>query len=255
MDLSKLLDLLQRDSLYFSRSDLLGDPFEGSIPLPNHLTGNTHIAILHQLQELLANDSGTEDEKKERRQLIEEIREKFPMVKAFGDTPLNEIAKLFGDLSKIRVAFSRQIFVSCWHINEFESAAMWRLYSLSSESVCIQSTYSNLASQLPDKAMVGLVQYIDYNSTPIDAGNLLTPFIHKRQSFNHEHEVRALIWDTKRQNELGLRIGVNVPELVERILVNLSSPPWYKEVVENVVRKYGVACPVVQSALSASPLY
>jgi hypothetical protein len=36
-------------------------------------------------------------------------------------------------------------FVNCWHMNEHESAAMWRLYSQADEAICVQSTFARLA--------------------------------------------------------------------------------------------------------------
>src|SRR6202453_3018159 len=38
--------------------------------------------------------------------------------------------------------------VNCWHINESESDAMWRLYGLSPEGIAIKSTIDRVASCL-----------------------------------------------------------------------------------------------------------
>ena len=38
-----------------------------------------------------------------------------------------------------------------------------------------------------------MVKYIDYDTEFIDSGNFLGPFVHKRKSFAHEQEVRALV--------------------------------------------------------------
>jgi hypothetical protein len=40
--------------------------------------------------------------------------------------------------------------VTCWHMNECESAAMWKLYSTAKESVCVQTTYGRLRSVLDE---------------------------------------------------------------------------------------------------------
>ena len=47
-------------------------------------------------------------------------------------------------------------------MNENESAAMWKLYSSSSEAVCIRSTYRRLRLCLPQCVLVGEVNYINY---------------------------------------------------------------------------------------------
>jgi hypothetical protein len=71
-------------------------------------------------------------------------------------------------------------YINSWHMNEHESAAMWRLYSKSDEAICIQTTFKRLAEQLPDYVSAGEVNYIDYETGIIPEGNILTPFLCKR---------------------------------------------------------------------------
>jgi hypothetical protein len=54
--------------------------------------------------------------------------------------------------------------ISCWHMNEQESAAMWSLYLRSNEGVCIQSTYRRLRSSLPRCVRIGEVNYLNYDN-------------------------------------------------------------------------------------------
>jgi hypothetical protein len=88
--------------------------------------------------------------------------------------------------------------VSCWHMNEHESDAMWKLYLSSSEGVCIQSTYSRLIECLPrgsePESYDILVGQVAYDSAPaFNYEDTLSPFMRKRPSFKHEQEIRALI--------------------------------------------------------------
>ena len=39
-----------------------------------------------------------------------------------------------------------------------------------------------------------MVKYVDYDKVPIALGNHFFPFVHKRLSFAHETELRAIIW-------------------------------------------------------------
>ncbi len=80
-------------------------------------------------------------------------------------------------------------------MNEHESAAMWKLYAQTNEAVAIQSTYQKLASCLPENVFVGVVHYIDYETQWLPEGNAMWPFVHKRKSFEHERELRALFED------------------------------------------------------------
>jgi len=75
------------------------------------------------------------------------------------------------------------MMISCWHMNELESIAMWKIYAKANESVCIQSKYSKLATILPDDVYIGVVQYADYNKEWIPEGNSFSPFMFKRKSF------------------------------------------------------------------------
>ena len=73
-------------------------------------------------------------------------------------------------------------FVNCWHLNEYESAGMWQLYSRMKEGLAIQSTFSRLTSSFrgfslvpadlvpPSAIFAGIVNYIDY-----DRGVLIDP--------------------------------------------------------------------------------
>src|SRR6266566_722570 len=73
---------------------------------------------------------------------------------------------------------------------------MWKLYTASNESVCIQSTYRRLREVLSeDRFAVSVVRYIDYESEWLPEGNLMYPYVHKRRSFAHERGLRALHFD------------------------------------------------------------
>jgi hypothetical protein len=80
-------------------------------------------------------------------------------------------------------------------MNEHESAAMWKLYSTSNEAVCIQSTYRRLRQCLPQCVMIGEVNYINYETQGFAADNGLNFITHKRLSFSHERELRAILWE------------------------------------------------------------
>jgi len=40
--------------------------------------------------------------------------------------------------------------INCWHMNDHESAAMWKLYLKSDEGIAIQSTYRKLKDAITD---------------------------------------------------------------------------------------------------------
>jgi hypothetical protein len=54
---------------------------------------------------------------------------------AQANVTYDQRAELARDILKI-------IFINCWHMSEFESAAMWKLYSQSSNAICVQTTFA-----------------------------------------------------------------------------------------------------------------
>jgi len=95
----------------------------------------------------------------------------------------------------MKKAFLPHYLVSCWHMNEFESAAMWRLYAGGNNAIALQTRFDRLASVLPDEFGMGRVRYIDYLTDRIPEGNVFNPIMYKRKSFEHEEEVRAVKMD------------------------------------------------------------
>ena len=179
-------------------------------------------------------------------------------------------ADMLAQLSEFRKWLPRWTFICCWHMNEVESAAMWSLYGRSDKAIALQATYRGLRESLDDGVYTGEVRYIDYENDPIPEGNLFFPFTHKRTSFEHEMELRAIYqyWPTEELPTQGSRIdysiappeeGVwkNVPldRLLEAIYVNPGSPAWFAELVRDVVAKYGLSVEVRQSDLVKDPVY
>jgi len=158
------------------------------------------------------------------------------------------------------------VYVNCWHQNKSESAAMWKLYSKSNESVCIRSTYDKLRSCLDDTINVGCVRYVDYEKDWVPESHPLAPFLYKRLSFEHEKEIRALIStvdlkhidkiiDAPDPEEEGIWTPVNLNELIDAIYVAPESAEWFRELVENVAHTYGLKKQIIKSALENEPFY
>jgi hypothetical protein len=222
LDFTKFVDLLYSQELFFSRADLFNDPFEGSIPIVTYA---------------------------DRKQSINSMIEKGTLLPKYKD------AEALAEGSKAAV---RSMFNNCWHVNDHESAAMWKLYLKTNEGICIQSKFNLLEESLKGDAnriFLGLVNYIDYETEMIDWGNVLNPFVHKRKSFEHERELRALIWESKLSSQLGIRVKINPAILISNIYVCLDSPTWFKTIVVDITRRFGLDVPIVQSELARDPIY
>jgi hypothetical protein len=239
MDLAKFVSMLFSRSLHFTRADLLGDPFEGSITkvqydLRDHIRKHRH------------------------------VDPRFVQWRKMSD---DEVEKyILRDVESNRM-FRAHTFVNCWHANEHESAAMWRLYSQGREAVCIQSTFERLASGLPPQTYAGLVNYIDYETGEIPVGitplgNVVNSFLSKRLSFAHEQEIRALVYGPFGPNEPphkptehGIEIEIDLVALVEAVHVSPDSQIWFKNTVDRLMAAQGLEIPIRQSSLSAAALF
>ena len=159
----------------------------------------------------------------------------------------------------------QKYLISCWHMNEYESAAMWKLYSSSNEAVCIRSAYRRLRLCLPQCVLIGEVNYINYETQGFAISNAMNFIMHKRLSFAHERELRAVFWEMigdldaqpykARIEASGLPIEVDLPALIERVYVSPTAAPWFANVVEGMTAKCGFAFPISRSALAERPLY
>lgn len=153
MDFTKFASLLDKQALFFVRADKLGDPFEGSYSKAN---------ISHRQQK-------------------------------FEDRAGSNHLQFWSDQCRQML---KSVAFSCWHINRYESAAMWKLYLKSNEGIAIRSNFGRLRDSFSKKEKhdiyIGEVHYIDYEREDMPLHSI-SPFIHKRKSFEHERELRAII--------------------------------------------------------------
>lgn len=132
------------------------------------------------------------------------------------------------------------VFVSCWHANEHESEAMWRLYAGGEGGVAIRTSYAKLvrAIEKHQRFYVGEVQYIDYSTTTFPDANTFRVVMHKRSAFSHEREIR-IVHDMGQpitgENPLGVALPIDLADLCEEIYVAPTSAPYYFEAVKSIV--------------------
>ncbi len=130
MDYTKFMSLVMGRELYSTPADLLGDPYEGSLP------------------KLVASDK-------------------------YNKSSSPDLART------IHKNMRKVITVSCWHMNDSESTAMWQLYAEMNKGIAIQSTYKRLRECLAPfspEVRLAVVKYIGISSY----GLILSPgrFLH-----------------------------------------------------------------------------
>jgi hypothetical protein len=224
MNFVKFVSLLESRCLFFCRADRLGDPFEGSFV--KNLTLN------------VVNVDNTGETGRE-------------------TMPITEIeASIRRSIFSSQETLIRSTFVNSWYSRESDSAAMWSLFATVSDGVAIKSTVGKLKSSFEEDSpiiQIGSVAYRNFETAEGSWGNALLPFLMKREEFDHEHEVRALMLVLPNPPEMGTCVPVRLDVLIEGIVIAPQAEKWFAELVSAVVMRYGLNVNPQYSPLAAGP--
>ena len=164
----------------------------------------------------------------------------------FSEPTFEEIKKLSEhnpEFLKFYKERREKVVISSWHINEYESFAMWQIFTQNNEGLAIQSTVGRLQAALQAdttyQQSIGEVNYIDYKKEYIPFDDMFFPFLFKRKSFIYEREIRIICDASARVNPVneGLNISVNINDLIEKIYIHPKSENWYKKLVIGLLKK------------------
>lgn len=169
--------------------------------------------------------------------------------------------------SRIFAQLRKLIYANCWHINEKQSDAMWKLYLEGGNGLAVQSTVGKLreAIQTERDIHIGKVRYIDWTREAVPVDSEIAPAFYKREEFEHEQELRAAFTAEMDGYEAfspeagtiasdpGLAIDVTPPTLIDRVFTSPHAPEWFHDVADGVTDRYGLEIPVTQSGLYADP--
>lgn len=181
----------------------------------------------------------------------------------FSEPTFEEIKKLskdnpdFLDYYKVH---RENVVISSWHINAYESFAMWQIFTQKNEGLAIQSTVGRLQKALDFdknyKQYIGEVNYIDYKKEYIPFDNTFFPFLFKRKSFQYEREIRIIsdVSDLDIEIDNGLKIDIDICQLIEKIYIHPKSENWYKRLVMDVVTRLGFDFQIEKSDLESDIL-
>ena len=181
----------------------------------------------------------------------------------FSEPTYEEIKKLAVDNPEFLNYYKthrEKVAISSWHINEYESFAMWQIFTKNNEGLAIQSTIRRLQKAVrPENnydQFIGEVNYIDYKKEYIPFEDLFFPFLFKRKSFQYEREVRILSDTSKSDIKLndGLKINVDINQLIEKIYIHPKSENWYKKLVIELVERLGFGFEIEKSDLESDIL-
>ncbi|MEO8496287.1 MAG: DUF2971 domain-containing protein [Planctomycetota bacterium] len=178
----------------------------------------------------------------------------------FGEEWLKRDRKLREESRELR----KQFYVNCWHGNDKQSDAMWKLYVKGNEGVAIRTTCRNLQAALEDaeeELWIYKVMYADYEDEPIHDGSMLRACLAKRDAFEHEKEVRVVFRNTepsrsqrkKGKSNRGFYVKCNMSTLIECVYIAPTVYPWFEPIISDVLDKYGIDVEVIQSGLNSKP--
>lgn len=181
----------------------------------------------------------------------------------FSEPTFEEIKKLSIDNPEFLNFYKthrEKVAISSWHINEYESFAMWQIFTQNSEGLAIQSTIGRLQKALHPETnfnqYIGEVNYIDYKKEYIPFDDMFFPFLFKRKSFQYEREVRIIsdVADNTIKINDGLKINVDINELIAKIYIHPKSENWYKNLVIQLVKQLGFNFTIEKSDLESDIL-
>ena len=184
LDIIKFLNLVNGE-LYFARADKFKDKYEGAIPKQNYLQfaeqyGRTKFRDIDRESDHEYSGENPSNSERDYKKIIKK-----------------EFIRKFNERKK-------KVAISCWHLNESESAAMWEMYSRAGQGIAICTTLDKLHKvKKPagyDMEMFK-VDYIDFDKTYEDGFTdyELLPFKNKRKEFEFEHEFRVMLYQKKRE--------------------------------------------------------
>lgn len=119
---------------------------------------------------------------------------------------------------------------------------------------------------------IAQVRYVEWSSAPLDNNNALVMCARKDASHQHETEVRAMIWEaasstaaafssladsttakaywlgrTKNDPPLGIGVPIDVSKMIYEVVVGPRELPWVAELVRAIMKRYGLCQPVTIS--------
>jgi hypothetical protein len=221
MTFDKFLLLLLRKELYFKRADAYPEYFEG------HLTIN------------------------EKQNLIDIFK------KQNISKHKSEVNKVFKALKK----YCESTYIDCWHNNQGESYAMWKIFGESKNCIALKTTVGKLRA-LYDKAKdfikitPYLVDYYDSENADNYPYSSKYIFIRKPFYFYYEAEIRGLIqlevkgFGEKFPNDI--RLPIIPTDLIESIWISPFSEVWFEQLVQDLLNRLKIKIEINMSKMKKS---
>ena len=258
MDFTKFLSMLSSKTLWCSSAASFTDPFEGAVGyLENKAAARA--AEEERLKQWRMKDALNQDP--EYKRIHNAFRDTLPGISQAKLTDEEYAAyaakRLLDSAEKTNMSFRQGTYINCWYESDFESIAMWQLYSKDNQNaIAIKSSYQRLIAAIGNaKAKIGRVNYIDYANPPQQFGG---KYWYKSNHFEHENEVRLMPewritdWDNI---PTGMQLPVELSLLISDVYVSPWAQPWLLNLVRELCMMYNLDVPVVESIIAKKPYY
>ena len=162
----------------------------------------------------------------------------------------------------------KSVFINCWHINQEQSDAMWKIYTKEEAGIAIQTTFDKLKRSFRDhiqRVYARKVKYVDNKKRDTSISWIQHRFSRKGKSFSHENELRFFVewtsenmrcvatedgknwgWDVVPQDQIipiettkdGIYVNVNLSDFIEKVYVSPFADEWFLDLIKDITAKY-----------------
>jgi hypothetical protein len=236
LTLQKLLSFLHRRALWFSRVDLLGDPFEGSTP-PIHVRRR--------------NESKTENPDEIRRAYYTTRRWITVNCWYMGEHESDALWRIYAPNGEgVAIRAKQQNLVA----------------TLKSSKCHYYLADAGLTPVRLPYFLLGPVGYMDMNQVELMNSHPFERYFLKRAAFSHEHEYRAVaplpellldecVQEDRKPPSAGVYVEVDISTLIEEVLIAPNSAVWFRDAIHAVCEKFQLSVPIKVSSLDENPLF
>jgi hypothetical protein len=158
------------------------------------------------------------------------------------------------------------IGVNCWHIGDWESVALWKLYTSQEYGTAIRCSVGKLKASFghyKQDVFIGEVLYEDHEEVsraPSISCDLkfAEPYFQKRRCYHQENELRALTVSPPKpkrglSQRQGLLVDVDLSTLIESITLCSGFPTWGRILLDSALSRAGINPQIIKSDLLKPP--